>query len=675
MPLEPVFVELLGGLRISSAGGKAVEIAPRLGGGVLAHLALHLRRKHSREELIDLFWPEDEVEEGRNRLRKALHYIRGWIQEAGADPDAILQADRREVLLNAQCVSTDALQFEAFLAAAARTADCTERAVLLRRAVELYRGELLPGFYEECFLAERTRLALAFETALHDLIRAHESLGETEQALEAALHVVALNPASEDARCAVMRLFAARGQPDSVLRQYRELERALEAEVGEKPCEDTRRLMESLVQTGCETRTAQRVRTSAVQVTVPEARPSESFELPEPAQSEKPPIPAPRRLRRLLFAGALAAIAFCSAIIIGVSVVRSRAAAHDQQAPSTDLRKLPLSQLSAIAWRESYGPDEEKIGEVVLARWPEIRQEAARLHSRPAELAAFAAPLWRMSFVLGKDQELSGWLKQALDSGAPMKPADEALAAAGVTFTAAIPDATGEFDIKPSSPMPYARRAQVAAHRTGDPWLIAHCLRALGFVEASGGRESTYDLYRSRYAEAYRIYQQLRDLRGMALVETSYASGYGVDGTFQGRCRERVHWALKAWWHWQEIGNSWGIGFSARLLQQVLAWWDHPNEDSDAAISAITVFETMKQRMLSRGALESAGKFTASQALLLVQRDSNEEASRLLREVLGSEMGSRRLDLGECLDRFERSRYSDPSRRELIKLLRSIILD
>src|SRR5205823_6437469 len=60
----------------------------------------------------------------------------------------------------------------------------------------------------------------------------------------------ALNPASEDAHCAAMRLFAAKGQPSSVLRQYQELESALDAEMGEKPAESTRSLMESLVQSG-----------------------------------------------------------------------------------------------------------------------------------------------------------------------------------------------------------------------------------------------------------------------------------------------------------------------------------------------------------------------------------------------------------------------------------------
>ena len=50
------------------------------------------------EELVDLFWADDGVEEGRAKLRKALMTIRDWLTQAGAEPDSVLQASRAEVL-------------------------------------------------------------------------------------------------------------------------------------------------------------------------------------------------------------------------------------------------------------------------------------------------------------------------------------------------------------------------------------------------------------------------------------------------------------------------------------------------------------------------------------------------------------------------------------------------
>ncbi len=249
-------IELLGGLRISGADGEAIELSSRLAGRVLAYLALHLHRKHGREHLVDLFWPDDDIEEGRAKLSKALNTIRGWIAQVGVVPESGLLAGRSEIRLNSSIVVTDASELDEALTAAAQAQDTTQRVRFLDDAVRHYRGELLPGFYDECFDAERNRLSIAFESALQGLVLAHEQLGEIDSALEIALRAVALSPSNEDAHCAVMRLFALRGEPSAVTRQYHELERALEAELGEKPCENTRLLMETLAQSGCETRSA-----------------------------------------------------------------------------------------------------------------------------------------------------------------------------------------------------------------------------------------------------------------------------------------------------------------------------------------------------------------------------------------------------------------------------------
>src|SRR5437879_6864386 len=107
MPAHRLLIELLGGLRISQDGGEAIEISNRKAGSVLAYLALNLQRKHGREELVDLFWPDDDLEEGRNKLRKALTAIRDWLGQAGADPDTTLVGGRADIHLNPAVVTTD----------------------------------------------------------------------------------------------------------------------------------------------------------------------------------------------------------------------------------------------------------------------------------------------------------------------------------------------------------------------------------------------------------------------------------------------------------------------------------------------------------------------------------------------------------------------------------------
>jgi DNA-binding SARP family transcriptional activator len=80
--------------------------------------------------------------------------------------------------LNPQAVTTDVAQFESALQAASRAGSGTERRERLSEAVELYQGELLPGFFEEWVLTERERLAEAFLQAVGQWVAHLEQVGD-----------------------------------------------------------------------------------------------------------------------------------------------------------------------------------------------------------------------------------------------------------------------------------------------------------------------------------------------------------------------------------------------------------------------------------------------------------------------------------------------------------------
>ena len=149
-PLAVWRIELLGGLRAVSGSTVLTQFGSRKIAALLARLALEPQRAHSREELIDLLWPEADVAAGRNRLRHALSTLRRLLQPPGAGD--VLLADRAGVRLNPQAFACDALEFVQH-AAAGRGA----------RARQLYRGELLPGFYDDWIQDERLRLQAMFE--------------------------------------------------------------------------------------------------------------------------------------------------------------------------------------------------------------------------------------------------------------------------------------------------------------------------------------------------------------------------------------------------------------------------------------------------------------------------------------------------------------------------------
>jgi predicted ATPase len=147
-------VELLGGLRLSRRGQHDITRLPsRAVTALLARLALAPQRAHAREELIELLWPGVEIEVGRNRLRQALSTLKSLLEPPGSAPrQSVLLADRNHVRVVDGTLNCDALAFEH-----------AARGGRLDEARALYRGELLPGLYDEWIHDERLRLA-----ALHE---------------------------------------------------------------------------------------------------------------------------------------------------------------------------------------------------------------------------------------------------------------------------------------------------------------------------------------------------------------------------------------------------------------------------------------------------------------------------------------------------------------------------
>jgi predicted ATPase len=122
---------------------------------LLARLALEPQRRHAREELIELLWPEVELDVGRNRLRQVLSTLRRLLEPPDVAPYSVLSADRQTVGLAADAVSCDACEFEQFL---------RQRAI--SQALDCYCGDLLPGFLDEWVEDERTRLSALHARAL-----------------------------------------------------------------------------------------------------------------------------------------------------------------------------------------------------------------------------------------------------------------------------------------------------------------------------------------------------------------------------------------------------------------------------------------------------------------------------------------------------------------------------
>jgi two-component SAPR family response regulator len=149
----PWRIEMLGWLRAVQGDRTVTRFRSRQTGGLLAYLAYHGHRSHPREQLIEILWPQIRPDTGRNRLSLALSSLRRQLEPPGIARGAVIVAGRDSVQLNPAAFTTDVMEFEAACAAglpvtsqASPLASQTERLRRLEEAVQLCRGELLPGY-------------------------------------------------------------------------------------------------------------------------------------------------------------------------------------------------------------------------------------------------------------------------------------------------------------------------------------------------------------------------------------------------------------------------------------------------------------------------------------------------------------------------------------------------
>jgi serine/threonine-protein kinase len=231
---------LLGGIELRGApAGVADDVLSQSKAvALLAFLALSPDgRFQRRDRLIGLLWPELDQSHARTALRQALFKLRGSL---GTDVLAVRGND--EVAISPGALRCDAVEFTSAVDAGR-----------LARALELYRGDLMPGF----FLSD----CIEFERWLEDERRsARERAGAASWALAVALESDreftaaaswarrAVHHASTDERVLrrAVQMLERLGNRGGAVKLYEDFAARLRADLNVEPSPETRALMNAI---------------------------------------------------------------------------------------------------------------------------------------------------------------------------------------------------------------------------------------------------------------------------------------------------------------------------------------------------------------------------------------------------------------------------------------------
>jgi DNA-binding SARP family transcriptional activator len=248
-------IQLLGGFYLTADHMPVPPLdSPRLQ-ALLAYLVLHRAAPHARAHLAFQLWPDTTEPQAYANLRTLLHRLR----RALPDADRFLHVGAQTVQWRGDAPCTvDVADFERALAQAAQAEQdgngYTVRTALTE-AVECYRDDLLPGWYEDWLLWERERLRQTFLTALERLMLLLECTQEYLAAIGYAQRLLRYEPLHEATYQHLMRLHALRGDRASAVRVYQTCATILARELAVAPsaatCDVYERLQHMRAQQRC----------------------------------------------------------------------------------------------------------------------------------------------------------------------------------------------------------------------------------------------------------------------------------------------------------------------------------------------------------------------------------------------------------------------------------------
>lgn len=244
-------IELLGSPRLSHEDRTLPSFPTQRATSLFSFLVVNRGRLYPRDVLAGTFWGERPDSVARTRLRTDIWRIRSTLQTAGDSAERCLLVRQQQVGFDSRAdYWLDLQEFESHVREAERLADGSDREALadhLDRALQLYRGDLLEGVYDEWCQYEQERVRARFLQAVEWTMRLQAERGNGERAIALARRLLSHDPLRESIHRELMRLHYRAGDRPAALQQFHDCAELLMRELETEPMEETVALYRSIL--------------------------------------------------------------------------------------------------------------------------------------------------------------------------------------------------------------------------------------------------------------------------------------------------------------------------------------------------------------------------------------------------------------------------------------------
>lgn len=230
---------LLGTPKLVSGGQSLKFQAPPKTLPLLAYLLLHRKEMVDRQQAAFTLWPDCDENSARANLRRHLHWL-GRCLPPGKDEPWLIAGPSSLQWNPKSNYSLDVAEFEEY---AGRSED-------LEKAVDLYCGDLLEGFYDDWIFFDRERLRELYLSTLGKLVFRYRADGRFNDAIRCAQLLLARDPLREDAVRQLISVRYEAGDRAGAIAEYNRFSRLLAGEVGVPPMPETESLYRVILRQG-----------------------------------------------------------------------------------------------------------------------------------------------------------------------------------------------------------------------------------------------------------------------------------------------------------------------------------------------------------------------------------------------------------------------------------------
>lgn len=248
--MSDIKIALFGRFKITQDGDKIQGIQAGKVQELFGYLLVSRERPQSREVLSELLWGDEPPARSKKNLRQTLWRLQSVLKmnRNPSDPRLIIEDDW--IQLNpAIAIWLDIAEFEQIFASVngKRARELSlHNFDEIQRAINLYSGDLLEGWYQDWCIIERERLQRMHLMFLDKLVQYCEVHRDFDRGLAYGAEILRCDRAYERTHRQMMRLHFMAGDRTQALQQYQRCAAALREELDVEPSDRTKQLYEQI---------------------------------------------------------------------------------------------------------------------------------------------------------------------------------------------------------------------------------------------------------------------------------------------------------------------------------------------------------------------------------------------------------------------------------------------